>query len=162
MAGRMAAQRRGLQMRQKQRDLLDFCFSHTVYTVQKWKEIVHILSFPINKSFLAGGGRLSITQVNKWTLATGRGHPSVGGVLHTSQSSQSPICPLNSIGSFFCFPWFFALYDHKWTPAREEDIPFSPKPQYCNATIQCHSIAMPQYYISMLVMQGNSGGGYSG
>ena len=40
---------------------------------------VHILSFPINKSFLAAGGCWALlTQVNKWTLARGETIPQLG------------------------------------------------------------------------------------
>ena len=93
MAARMAAQRRGLQMRQKQRDLLDFCLAHT-----RVSECPHSL-FPHQQVLLGSWRLLSITHSGQ-QVDSGKGgdHPSIGRVEHTSQSFQSPICPLNING----------------------------------------------------------------
>ena len=96
MAARMAAQRRGLPDETEiERCLLFWTFAWPMgsiqYTNANTNRIIildcpHSL-FPHQQVFL-GSWLVGITQVNKWTLATGRDHPSIGGVYYIHPNYQ--------------------------------------------------------------------------
>ena len=133
MAARMAAQRRGLQMRQKQRDLLSFALLLPVHIIIS--DCPHSL-FPHQQVLLGSWRLLSITHSGQ-QVDSGKGgdHPSIG-------RTYIPIIPIANL-SFKC-QWMHL----GGILAREEDIPQLGfhSAQYINVTILAPITTSFQYY----------------